>query len=640
MRLTLRTLLAWLDDTLPPEEVREIGTQVSSTPFAQTLIERIRKVTRRRRLTVPPSSGPEAVDPNTVAAYLDNELEAEKVAEYEKLCLGSDVHLAEAASCHQILSLIKNKAKVPSEARYRMYRLFKGPEAVRTNYRGTVPPAAGMVPDALSGVHEAPWAKTAPVPRSWFERVIPWAVALLLIGVLGVVGYLNLRYAGVQIREADSLAAAQFDPELVDEADDTIDAEGEDARPAPPPLSAPDPVEPREEPVAEPEPTPDQATAPVQPVPPLAEGEAAVVEQTDGIVLRANRTWDRLEADDSLAPGDRVVNLAPFRTTLGMGPVRITMIAQSELRVEQPQLADGPRFDLIDGSIVLRSPDPDQPIAVGFEGRTLSLRLPAGRPVGLSWLGLKVPGSSAGRPLLTILCPAGSLGVAIDDDGEPQEFEGPILVSVDPEDGILGAEPAVMPQWVVDPEPQPADIQAGEAFATLFEQSSGSITFTLLEGIEDPDPTVRSLSVAALGALAGSDPEALEQVMPLLNRPGDPAVRGTAIGIVMRRMARGTEPAEEVRGLLERFIAPPEAAEAFDRLLLGIPEDQIGEKEVYAQLVADLSSPNPGVRQLALDTLMMLTGREALGYNPDAPEGPGLKAWEDLLKEDRLTPAR
>jgi hypothetical protein len=37
---------------------------------------------------------------------------------------------------------------------------------------------------------------------------------------------------------------------------------------------------------------------------------------------------------------------------------------------------------------------------------------------------------------------------------------------------------------------------------------------------------------------------------------------------------------------------------------------------------------------------MMLTGREALGYDPDAPEGPGLKAWKDLLKEDRLTPAR
>ncbi|MEW4568077.1 HEAT repeat domain-containing protein [Tautonia sp. JC769] len=638
MRLTLRTLLAWLDDTLPPEEVREIGLQVSSTPFAQTLIERIRKVTRRRRLTVPPNSGPEAVDPNTVAAYLDNELEADKVAEYEKLCLESDLHLAEAASCHQILSLIKNKAKVPSESRYRMYRLFKGPEAVRTNYREAVPPAAGMLPDAVSGAPEAPWAKTAPVPRSGFEQVVPWVVAVLLIGVLGVVGYLNLRYAGVQIREADALVAAQFDADAGGEpAED--EAEDEDGgRPAPPPVTEPDPSLPAEgpEPGPEPEPTPEP---PAEVEAPLADGEAAVVEQTDGVVLRANPTWERLEADDPLAPGDRVVNLAPFRTSIGLGAVRVTMIAQSELRVEEPELADTPRFALIDGSVVLRSSDPETPIAVGFEGRTVSLRLPPGRPVGLSWMGLKLPGAAAGRPLLTILCPAGTLGASF-DGGEPQEFEGPILVSVDPEDGILGAEPAVMPQWVVDPEPQPADIQAGEAFSGLFEHSTGSITFTLLEGIEDPDPTVRSLSVAALGAMAGSDAEALEQVMPLLNRPGDPAVRGTAIGIVMRRMARGSEPAEEVRELLERFVAPPEAAEAFDRLLLGIPEDRVGEEEVYAELVADLASPNPGVRQLALDTLMMLTGREALGYDPDAPDGPGLKAWQDLLKEDRLTPAR
>ena len=37
MRLTLRTLLAWLDDTLQPTQVREIGVQVAGSPFAQEL---------------------------------------------------------------------------------------------------------------------------------------------------------------------------------------------------------------------------------------------------------------------------------------------------------------------------------------------------------------------------------------------------------------------------------------------------------------------------------------------------------------------------------------------------------------------------------------------------------------------------
>ena len=50
MRLTLRTLLAWLDDTLPPTQVREIGRQVSESTYAQELVERIHRVTRQRQL--------------------------------------------------------------------------------------------------------------------------------------------------------------------------------------------------------------------------------------------------------------------------------------------------------------------------------------------------------------------------------------------------------------------------------------------------------------------------------------------------------------------------------------------------------------------------------------------------------------
>ena len=78
MRLTLRTLLAWLDDTLPPAEVREIGKQVAESPFAKELVERIHRVTRQRRLTVPSDTGPDATDPNVVASYLDNELEPDR----------------------------------------------------------------------------------------------------------------------------------------------------------------------------------------------------------------------------------------------------------------------------------------------------------------------------------------------------------------------------------------------------------------------------------------------------------------------------------------------------------------------------------------------------------------------------------
>ena len=42
MRLTLRTLLAYLDDLLEPGQSREIGEKISESGYASTLVDRIR----------------------------------------------------------------------------------------------------------------------------------------------------------------------------------------------------------------------------------------------------------------------------------------------------------------------------------------------------------------------------------------------------------------------------------------------------------------------------------------------------------------------------------------------------------------------------------------------------------------------
>lgn len=121
MRLTLRTFLAYLDDTLDPGDVEMIGQKVAESDAAQELRERIRKVVRRRGLKTP--TGPQS-DPNTVAEYLDNQLANEDVAELEKTCLESDVHLAEVAAVHQALVLLLGvPVEVAPKARQRMYAL-------------------------------------------------------------------------------------------------------------------------------------------------------------------------------------------------------------------------------------------------------------------------------------------------------------------------------------------------------------------------------------------------------------------------------------------------------------------------------------------------------------------------------------
>src|SRR5437773_10976250 len=118
MRLTLRTLLAYLDATLEPAQAKLIGQTVAESDTAQELIARLKEVTRRRRITTPTASGPGAkVEPNTSSEWLDNELSPDQVAEVVQLALASDVHLAEIAACHQILTLVLGEpALVPPAA--------------------------------------------------------------------------------------------------------------------------------------------------------------------------------------------------------------------------------------------------------------------------------------------------------------------------------------------------------------------------------------------------------------------------------------------------------------------------------------------------------------------------------------------
>ena len=125
MRLTLRTLLAYVDDILEPSDAKEIGAKINESGFAASLMNRIHDVMRRRRLTAPDLEGPgSGLDPNIVAEYLDNVLPPEKVADVEKVCLESDVHLAEMAASHQILTAaLGEPVQVTPESREHMYAL-------------------------------------------------------------------------------------------------------------------------------------------------------------------------------------------------------------------------------------------------------------------------------------------------------------------------------------------------------------------------------------------------------------------------------------------------------------------------------------------------------------------------------------
>ena len=116
MRLTLRTLLAYLDNTLSPEDAATLREKLTESGQATGLVNRIRQTLSRSDLS---AASPAAVDPigdaNVVAEYLDSTLPPEAVGEIEMATLKSDVQLAEVAACHQILTMVLGQSASVSE---------------------------------------------------------------------------------------------------------------------------------------------------------------------------------------------------------------------------------------------------------------------------------------------------------------------------------------------------------------------------------------------------------------------------------------------------------------------------------------------------------------------------------------------
>ena len=228
MRLTVRTLLAYLDDRLSPENARDLGRKISASSFATQLIERIRRAKRSRSVSL--EEAPRLADANLIADYLDDQLSPGEVSELEKRILASDSLLAEVAAVHEVLGTLKGAAAPAQPLRQRLYALD--------------PTGGELLQEVLSSgskemelEQELPWQ---PVAAGGSGRQTALVVCALLAGVWVISLLTDSRLLSDGDSAVELAAAGESDSAAAGDArsgDDTIEVA---ANPPPVPALSPD----------------------------------------------------------------------------------------------------------------------------------------------------------------------------------------------------------------------------------------------------------------------------------------------------------------------------------------------------------------------------------------------------------------
>jgi hypothetical protein len=678
--LTLRTLLAYLDDTLEASEVRTIGQKVAESDTAQELIDRIKNVTRRRRLTVPPSTGPGAKwDPNTVAEYLDNVLESEQVSELEDTCLKSDVHLAEVASCHQILTLVLGEpASVPPMAKQRMYGLVQGREAIP--YRKPAPSSASISSIDMhgDGSMDADETLLLGLPlygkKGWLRWALPLAVVFLLVGALIAIWQ--------AIPSSRSQLASGPPPAIPDEPKpvavaDTNKEKDEDKKP---PEDKQTPVkeadnqaapkqkeETKETKVAEPKPA---VAPPGKPSTARKEiGHYAFADGRPGILLErapeAER-WQRTRSESKIHSADRFVSLPGYRSELhldsqvllvlwGNVPEQLPLpMFESGVVIHVPPESLDADVTLERGRLVManRKPMGAAHVRLRFHEEVWDLNLEPDSEVGVELFGMPMQAAHAkggeepfARLFLFVL--KGRAGVKIGYKEYPNLQAPPGLCFLAWDNIGEGTKnPVVMPQlppeWNNTPPPPQADAmrKASDGMRVALAELNGVMTdksaveIKLLEALQSEKQFSRELAVFCLAAI--------DDIPDVLDGLADEKyldVRNAAVTSLQHWLGRHKDQYKKMAQLLEEKKYSPTQVEVMLQLLLGFTREQL-KPETFQYIIQQLNHDKLAVRHLAITFLQQAVPEGVkIGYDAAGPTDLRQRAveeWKKLVPEGKL----
>jgi hypothetical protein len=676
MRLTLRTLLAYLDDVLDPATLKEIGTRISESAPAAATVARIKEVVRRRRIAAPELTGSgSAPDPNLVGEYLDNTLAADAVPALEKLCLDSDMHLAEVASSHQILSAVLGEpVEVPVSTRERMYALvIHTPHIeVRPSAEGHTTGANGVIPKA-----ETPAFPVRP-PMTPPDYLRPSMGRNLLLGLL--VSALGLGWLGWVLKDQGLLSG--FGGQSVTEAEPLAGSDGvtpaDSGKPAQPAAVGPthsthvnnalasatnaaNPAEMRPEPQPPtPEPTvPSVATAVVVglapqpepvvvPVVPVKSFPAMLYVNAEGILIARDPQsgqWNVMPRRALVHAGDEIATPDPFQSefTINGHTLEVTLYGGARVRLE-PGLGEGLLMMTIDrGRVAFRRPlagENQEPVSISLNLRGQLAELTLHEP-GTQCAVEVSPRAPQGRrpdPLLPL--PEGGVHVvagtvALAWNGAPAVAIGSDIGyaawPVTPNPLSVGPQRAI-PNWLA-PEGIPLT-SADKTRHRMFEKEFAvdqPVSMSIPALVSDRREAISSLATYTLG---------LVDDVPMLVKALQSEHEETRLAAIW--CLRGWLPTDPNNTALltmevERFFPDDDVADVVD-LLWGYSLEDARDKTISGQLVAWMDHKQIAIRELAFSHVSRLTGRNsAHGYRPnlaDSPRNAALMGWRNHLEKN------
>jgi hypothetical protein len=696
MRLTLRTLLAYLDDMLEPAAAKEIGHKLVESDFARDLVSRLKEITRRRRLGAPPVTGAR-IDPNTIAEYLDSELTSDVVADLEKLCLESDVELAEVAACHQILTLIGHRAKVSDATRQRMCSLVRTMESVpATAHRAPEPAPAPTLPPMM------PWGSFG-TRTAWIAVVI--VLLILLAGLVykslpdrrgtqlaqsppaapavpaepldrdevyvpGKVGAKAEPPQGPELPEPKSVVATPGErpstaAPVLPGGKSAPSSEAPQPKPAEP--SPPEPAEPKGEPngkkpaatetkpavkpeeakVPETKPAPAEDTRPASPTPKAAEPRVQLGQYTSssGVLCTpdaAGKEWRRIAPRAPVRSATWLLCLTPYRAALSLeSAAAIDLVGETELQLDVPPEGQVANILFARGRLVITARNAPRDVAIRFAGQDQRWHITLKSVETLvavegnpQWK----PGASAAYEA-TLYVPRGEVEVKLQaadsDSGRAEQVGGPAYLRWSSTDGYRDkATLLVVPAWIEKEDVKLQVINAAKHLESRLKPDEPT-GLRLMEAAEDAElrREARALAVQALGAMGR-----LPALIDALGNDKFRDVRIEAITALRRYLVRGPAEAEGLAQELARKIKSRPHADAVRDLLRGFDNDTMGKKETY-ELLVDLLAPEVdlAVRELAIDNLQNLTG-ETFDYSPDHPLPGPIEQWRRAIQRGKLPP--